>query len=598
MSQSKPSSNSSKPLSLEEQQLLMQLQRRASIPQDVISELESDGTWSLASECVPCAMSDASKRRLTEFTGDMEAAPWGYGAASVIPPVCRSPEPPIAGGDQATMLGSTKKGTQIEFPPGVSDLGTWGCTILDFGKYGGKEITYDDLVGSSNKDHKSYVKWCISQVDASEGKLRDFSMYLVARENVTGTMEQRPVIPGTTEVRRLRRDNSGVAPSGRRSESSRRAEAEHQSDIIDPGSLLLRSTLSSKRPLDVSKLQSSFQSRIFQQDLFEAINASEAASAVRGPVQVRAVSVAPIMHSGTVKPSKTLWKMMGLSGWRLSEVLLFLLFVLTLCCLIPLLARFLTQCLGGGIDNVAIKKNHHGGDFLRSWSRSAGSVAPMGAFSATQGGVGVGVAGDARFLRGPMDHGDAWSNASTYSDRNLVDPWAGGFSNYEVDRRRGGDLGFSALGPPPRPRSYDEEGSLAEAMLSPTPSYPSRGRSGSSAPSPSRSFRQVPAPLLSDISLGSASSSRPGTLGPPPVPLSSGEGGSSGSHRAGIPAVVRARPLARSWLEDQGRQVDVVPARYLDPGLRSEGAEVQYPRDSRVRQMEIDPRSGRPWSGH
>lgn len=337
------------------------------------------------------------------------------------------------------------------------------------------------------------------------------------------------------------------------------------------GSLLLRSTLSSKRPLDVAKLQSSFRSRIFQQDLFEAINASEAASAVRGPVQVRAVSVAPIMHSGTVAPSKTLWKMMGLSGWRLSEVLLFLLFVLTLCCLIPLLARFLTQ----------------------SWSRSAGSVAPAAGFS--------GAGGDARFLRGPLDHGDAWSNASTFSDRNLVDPWAGGFST-EVDRRRGGDLGFSALGPPPRPRSYDEEGSLAEAMLSPTPSYPSRGRSGSSAPSPSRSLRQVPPPLLSDISLGSAATSRPGATGPPPVRLSSGEGASSGSQR-GIPAVVRARPLARSWLEDQGRQVDVVPARYLDPidpgfserNLRN--AEV-YSRDPRLRQMDIDPRSGRPWSGH
>ena len=35
---------------------------------------------------------------------------------------------------------------------------------------------------------------------------------------------------------------------------------------------------------------------------------------------------------------------------------------------------------------------------------------------------------------------------------------------------RPGDLGFSSLGPPPRRfRSYDEEGSVADAMLSPTP---------------------------------------------------------------------------------------------------------------------------------
>ena len=93
----------------------------------------------------------------------------------------------------------------ITFPPGIDDLTSWGCTILEFGKFGGKEIAYEDLAGSELKDHKSYVKWCAAQVDASEGRLRDFGLYLIARENVSCTMALRPVIPGTTDVRRLKR---------------------------------------------------------------------------------------------------------------------------------------------------------------------------------------------------------------------------------------------------------------------------------------------------------------------------------------------------------------------------------------------------------
>ena len=73
----------------------------------------------------------------------------------------------------------------------------WGNMFVEFGKHSGKELAFEDLA--------TYVKWCIGQVDAAEGRLSDLSLYLVAREHVMGSMEQRPVIPGTTEVRRLRR---------------------------------------------------------------------------------------------------------------------------------------------------------------------------------------------------------------------------------------------------------------------------------------------------------------------------------------------------------------------------------------------------------
>ena len=65
---------------------------------------------------------------------------------------------------------------------------------MEFGKYSGQELAYEDLATSTTKEHKSYVKWCIGQVDAAEGRLHGLSLYLVAREHVMGTMEQRPVI--------------------------------------------------------------------------------------------------------------------------------------------------------------------------------------------------------------------------------------------------------------------------------------------------------------------------------------------------------------------------------------------------------------------
>lgn len=102
-------------------------------------------------------------------------------------------------------LGSTKKGHKITFPPGIEDLSMWGNMFVEFGKRSGKELAFEDLTISTEKEHKRYVKWCIGQVDAAEGRLSDLSLYLVAREHVMGSMEQRPVIPGTTEVRRLRR---------------------------------------------------------------------------------------------------------------------------------------------------------------------------------------------------------------------------------------------------------------------------------------------------------------------------------------------------------------------------------------------------------
>ena len=77
----------------------------------------------------------------------------------------------------------------------------WGRTVIEFGKFGARGWTYCELAESQEKESLSYIKWCKSQVDSSEGLLRDFAMFLWAREYRSG---QFPVVPGTDHVRKLR----------------------------------------------------------------------------------------------------------------------------------------------------------------------------------------------------------------------------------------------------------------------------------------------------------------------------------------------------------------------------------------------------------
>ena len=77
----------------------------------------------------------------------------------------------------------------------------WGRSVLEFGKVSSRGWTYSEMAESTEKEVMSYVKWCKGQVDHAEGLLRDFSLYLWARDYSPG---QFPVIPGTDHVRKLR----------------------------------------------------------------------------------------------------------------------------------------------------------------------------------------------------------------------------------------------------------------------------------------------------------------------------------------------------------------------------------------------------------
>eukprot|EP00435_Cladocopium_sp_Y103_P012259 s60_g3.t1 len=86
------------------------------------------------------------------------------------------------------------------------NLAMWGMTLIEFGKLASKNIQYEELALATDKDNVSYRKWCKSQVDAAEGRLKDLALYLWAYDHETGQIDQRPVIPGTSDVRRFKGD--------------------------------------------------------------------------------------------------------------------------------------------------------------------------------------------------------------------------------------------------------------------------------------------------------------------------------------------------------------------------------------------------------
>eukprot|EP00435_Cladocopium_sp_Y103_P040695 s1480_g11.t1 len=51
------------------------------------------------------------------------------------------------------------------FPDGISDVTTWGMTVVAFGQFKDKEMSYDELVRSEDSRCVSYVKWCRSRTN-------------------------------------------------------------------------------------------------------------------------------------------------------------------------------------------------------------------------------------------------------------------------------------------------------------------------------------------------------------------------------------------------------------------------------------------------
>jgi len=202
------------PLSPEEQLMLQQLMDKARMPaaDSMPSErVSDDGGFSLISEGLPPgAMTDGAKRR--DDTSPVEIISKKYGLSTGAAPVSSHDMPPakLAGYAVSMSMNDPKPlevdGVQLHLPPQVPDLTTWGRTIITWGKYKSEGITYAELFERQDERARTYKAWCKGRVKTAEGLLLDLTHFLLMCDHISKgpALEQGPIIPGTSEVRRYK----------------------------------------------------------------------------------------------------------------------------------------------------------------------------------------------------------------------------------------------------------------------------------------------------------------------------------------------------------------------------------------------------------
>ena len=86
------------------------------------------------------------------------------------------------------------------FPEGINDLSQWGDTLIVFGKFKNRGMSYHDLVTSDDPEMVGYVKWCMSHGESADGHLKDLVQFMTFYGVVNGNRKA-PCIPGTKTKR-------------------------------------------------------------------------------------------------------------------------------------------------------------------------------------------------------------------------------------------------------------------------------------------------------------------------------------------------------------------------------------------------------------
>eukprot|EP00435_Cladocopium_sp_Y103_P038006 s382_g10.t1 len=169
-----------------ERVLLNELLSRASVSTEV-TEPSTPGSFSVIESMDGAgAMSDASKRRGTEFLDGLSKRMYAPAAEmeSCGEPMCKS-------------VGVTPHGQPIFLPSGVDSVEIWGRSVIQFGKFMPKKgvtgISYEELFQSRDEDKLSYVDWVVKQVRGAKGLLLDLGLYLCIRKTQTETGDQLPI---------------------------------------------------------------------------------------------------------------------------------------------------------------------------------------------------------------------------------------------------------------------------------------------------------------------------------------------------------------------------------------------------------------------
>eukprot|EP00435_Cladocopium_sp_Y103_P012014 s3028_g3.t1 len=131
----------------------------------------------------PTSMTDASKRRLTE---EMSA---GYSGQS-------PPQLPV----------QSRQTVSEDFPKGITSLAMWGATVIEFGKYKGDHLSYDELMetAKTNAPARSYLEWIRSHTSTkSSPQLQDLCAYVKLIDRKSGS-DADLTFPGSSVPRKIK----------------------------------------------------------------------------------------------------------------------------------------------------------------------------------------------------------------------------------------------------------------------------------------------------------------------------------------------------------------------------------------------------------
>ena len=90
-------------------------------------------------------------------------------------------------------------------PDGIPSLEKWSKCCLEFGRYGGDDLTYADLVGSKAPEHQSYVKWAKDNPKKSKDpRFTDLVEFLKLYEEMVSAKNPGGCFPGSTIARNFK----------------------------------------------------------------------------------------------------------------------------------------------------------------------------------------------------------------------------------------------------------------------------------------------------------------------------------------------------------------------------------------------------------
>ena len=161
----------------------------------------NDGVWELfVDECCRRhggAMTDAAKRQRTP-TPDRAC---GYGPVPTSSPMAShgvsTPWPsPTSSASSTWMISQPPRPTvlppsyqqlpmlpaDMELPPGIVSLTQWGQTVITFGKYAKRKMTYDALAVLEGEEAMSYRGWTMARETTGGPQLKDLAMFFRARQ--------------------------------------------------------------------------------------------------------------------------------------------------------------------------------------------------------------------------------------------------------------------------------------------------------------------------------------------------------------------------------------------------------------------------------